>query len=146
MVGDAVLDRGREIPVGDQQARFLVIPAERGELLRLKLERSPWLRAEIERQNWHVLKWQHLDTLARRAGADGVARAGPRPRPAHRAGRRAADDVRGVKGPRIALLAQRAGRRLRPGVPWFPPAALPTHVPGRALAGRDGPSCGARPP
>ncbi len=69
MVGDAILDRGREIPIGDQQARFLVIPAERSELLRLKLERSPWLRSEMERQNWHVLKWQHLDTLASRAGA-----------------------------------------------------------------------------
>ncbi|HEX7172022.1 MAG TPA: hypothetical protein VF365_05370, partial [Candidatus Limnocylindria bacterium] len=69
MVGDAVLRRGREIPVGEQQARFLVIPAERAELLRLKLARSPWLRAEVERQNWHVLKWQHLDTLAQRAGA-----------------------------------------------------------------------------
>ena len=69
MVGDAILDRGRQIPVGKEQARFLVIPAERGDLLRLKLERSPWLRAEIERQNWHVLKWQHLDTLAARAGA-----------------------------------------------------------------------------
>jgi hypothetical protein len=69
MVGEAILDRGRQVPVGEQQARFLVVPAERGELLRLKLERSPWLRSEIERQNWHVLKWQHLDTLAARAGA-----------------------------------------------------------------------------
>ncbi len=63
MVGDAVLRRGREIPVADEQARFLVVPAERAELLRLKMERSPWLRDELERQNWHVLKWQHLDTL-----------------------------------------------------------------------------------
>ncbi|MDQ2688819.1 MAG: hypothetical protein M3Y29_00905, partial [Chloroflexota bacterium] len=69
MVGDAVLQRGRQIPIGDQQARFLVIPAERAELLRLKLQRSPWLRDEVERQNWHVLKWQHLDTLVARAGA-----------------------------------------------------------------------------
>lgn len=69
MVGDAVLRRGREIPVTEQQARFLVIPAERAELLRLKLERSPWLRAEVERQNWHVLKWQHLETLAGRSTA-----------------------------------------------------------------------------
>ncbi|HSJ00376.1 MAG TPA: hypothetical protein VLA59_08320 [Patescibacteria group bacterium] len=69
MVGDAVLRRGREIPVGDQQARFLVVPAERTELLRLKLQRSPWLRAEVERQNWHILKWQHLDTLLGRPGA-----------------------------------------------------------------------------
>jgi hypothetical protein len=69
MIGDAVLRRGRELPVGDQQARFLVVPAERGELLRLKLQRSPWLREEVERQNWHILKWQHLDTLAARPGA-----------------------------------------------------------------------------
>jgi len=69
MVGEAILARGREIPIGEQQARFLVIPAERAELLRVKLERSPWLRAELERQNWHVLKWQHLDTLAARDGA-----------------------------------------------------------------------------
>ncbi len=69
MVGEAVLRRGREIPLGKQQARFLVIPAERAELLRLKLDRSPWLRDEVERQNWHVLKWQHLDTLAAREGA-----------------------------------------------------------------------------
>jgi hypothetical protein len=69
MVGEAVLQRGRQIPVGDQQARFLVIPAERAELLRLKIARSPWLRAELERQNWHVLKWPHLATLVARSGA-----------------------------------------------------------------------------
>jgi hypothetical protein len=69
MLGTAVLDRGRQIPPADQQARFLVIPAERTELVRLKLERSPWLRGEIERQNWHFLKWQHLATLMAREGA-----------------------------------------------------------------------------
>ena len=69
MIGDAVLRRGREVPVNEQQARFLVVPAERTELLRTKLRRSPWLRAEVERQNWHILKWQHLDTLAARPGA-----------------------------------------------------------------------------
>ncbi len=69
MVGEAVLRRGAQIPSDDQQARFLVLPAERGELLRLKLERSPWLRSEMDRQNWHVLKWQHLDALAARPGA-----------------------------------------------------------------------------
>ncbi|HUF07013.1 MAG TPA: hypothetical protein VMP86_06455 [Candidatus Binatia bacterium] len=69
MVGEPILQRGREIPVGESQARFLVIPAERAELLRLKLQRSPWLRQEMERQNWHVLKWQHLDTLAARSEA-----------------------------------------------------------------------------
>ena len=69
MVGEAILDRGRQILIGDQQARFLVIPAERTELLRLKLQRSPWLRDELERQNWHILKWQHLDALVAREGA-----------------------------------------------------------------------------
>jgi len=69
MVGDAVLRRGRAIPMGEGQARFLVIPAERAELLRLKIERSPWLREELHRQNWHILKWQHLQTLFDREGA-----------------------------------------------------------------------------
>jgi hypothetical protein len=69
MVGEPLLGRGRQIPLDEHQARFLVIPAERGELLRLKLQRSPWLREELERQNWHILKWQHLDTLASRDGA-----------------------------------------------------------------------------
>ena len=69
MLGEAVLRRGREIPVGEQQARFLVVPAERTELIRLKLERSPWLRAEVEQQNWHFLKWQHFQTLFGRDNA-----------------------------------------------------------------------------
>jgi hypothetical protein len=69
MMGEAVLRRGRQIEPSDQQARFLVFPAERTELVRLKLERSPWLRGEIERQNWHFLKWQHLEELVSREGA-----------------------------------------------------------------------------
>ena len=69
MVGEAVLRRGSQIPTSDQQARFLVVPAERAELLRLKLARSPWLRTEVERQNWHVLKWPHLEALLGREGA-----------------------------------------------------------------------------
>jgi hypothetical protein len=63
MMGEPILRRGRQIPAGEQQARFLVIPNERTELVRLKLERSPWLRSEVEQQNWHFLKWQHLETL-----------------------------------------------------------------------------------
>ncbi len=70
MVGEPILRRGRGIEPTEQQARFLVIPGERAELLRLKLDRSPWLRSEMERQNWHVLKWQHLETLVRREGAE----------------------------------------------------------------------------
>ena len=69
MVGEAVFGRGRQIDPTDQQARFLVVPAERAELLRLKLARSPWLRDEMARQNWHVLKWQHFEALAGREGA-----------------------------------------------------------------------------
>ncbi|MCV0404339.1 MAG: hypothetical protein K5924_11655 [Chloroflexi bacterium] len=69
MVGEPVLRRGATIPVGKDQARFLVVPAERAELLRLKIQRSPWLREELDRQNWHILKWQHLQTLTERDGA-----------------------------------------------------------------------------
>jgi hypothetical protein len=69
MLGEAILRRGTEIPTSEQQARFLVVPAERTELLRLKLARSPWARSEIERQNWHVLKWPHLEALVEREGA-----------------------------------------------------------------------------
>jgi hypothetical protein len=70
MMGEAILRRGRQIPPSEQQARFLLFPAQRTELVRLKLERSPWLRAEVERQNWHFLKWEHLATLIEREGAD----------------------------------------------------------------------------
>jgi hypothetical protein len=69
MLGEAVLRRGSQIPTSEQQARFLVIPPERAELLRLKLARSPWARSEVERQNWHVLKWPHLEALVAREGA-----------------------------------------------------------------------------
>jgi hypothetical protein len=69
MLGESILQRGRQIEPTDQQARFCVFPAERTELLRLKLDRSPWLRAEVARQNWHFLKWQHLEGLAARDGA-----------------------------------------------------------------------------
>ncbi|MGZ6372899.1 MAG: hypothetical protein ACXWL8_05840, partial [Candidatus Limnocylindria bacterium] len=69
MLGEAILRRGREIPPSDQQARIMLFPAERTDLVRLKLARSPWLRSELERQNWHFLKWQHLETLASREAA-----------------------------------------------------------------------------
>ncbi|HET6381245.1 MAG TPA: hypothetical protein VFH63_09510 [candidate division Zixibacteria bacterium] len=69
MLGEAILRRGRRIEPTDDQARFIVFPAERTELVRLKLERSPWLRAEVERQNWHFLKWQHLQALVAGEGA-----------------------------------------------------------------------------
>ena len=100
MLGEAVLRRGSQIPTSDQQARFLVIPAERAELLRLKLSRSPWVRTEIERQNWHVLKWPHLEALVARGGADRVAGADDRARSTRRARRQAADHVRRKAHPR----------------------------------------------
>lgn len=77
LLGDPILRRGREITPSDEQARFLVFPAERTELLRLKLERSPWLREEVERQNWRFLKWQHLETLAAKEGTPTLERLEP---------------------------------------------------------------------
>ena len=44
MVTDALLRRGPRIPSDETIVRFLVIPPERVELLRLKLARSPLLR------------------------------------------------------------------------------------------------------
>ena len=69
MLGEAILKRGRRVDPAENQARFLVFPRERTDLVRHKLDRSPWLRDEVGRQNWHFLKWQHLETLAQREGA-----------------------------------------------------------------------------
>ena len=49
--------------------RFLVIPPERVELLRLKLARSPLLRKAMDDQNWHILKADHLRRLHAREDA-----------------------------------------------------------------------------
>ncbi len=43
--------------------RFLVVPPERTELLRLKLARSPLLRERMEDDNWHILKSDHVRRL-----------------------------------------------------------------------------------
>ena len=69
MLSEAVLRRGRRLEPSERQVRFLVFPRERTDLVRLKLARSPWLRDEVARQNWHFLKWQHLETVAKRPGA-----------------------------------------------------------------------------
>ncbi|HSH21144.1 MAG TPA: hypothetical protein VK992_00825, partial [Candidatus Caenarcaniphilales bacterium] len=52
--------------------RFLVIPPERTELVRLKLQRSPVLREALAAGNWHILKSNHLRrlTAAEEAGLD----------------------------------------------------------------------------
>jgi hypothetical protein len=57
------LERGRRIPTDDKVVRFLVVPDERIELIRLKLARSPLLRAKMHDDNWHILKWGHVRRL-----------------------------------------------------------------------------------
>jgi hypothetical protein len=69
MVTDALLRRGPRIPSDETIVRFLVIPPERVELLRLKLARSPLLRKAMDEQNWHILKADHLRRLHARDDA-----------------------------------------------------------------------------
>jgi hypothetical protein len=64
MLGDAVLRRGRGIPPDERIVRFLVLPAERTDLLRLKLEHSPVVRAAMDAGNWHVLRTDALRRFA----------------------------------------------------------------------------------
>ncbi|HEV8489246.1 MAG TPA: hypothetical protein VGQ58_05620 [Candidatus Limnocylindrales bacterium] len=63
MLGEPVLRRHGRIPPDERLVRFVVVPAERTELIRHKLARSPVLRAAIDSGNWHVLKWDHLRTF-----------------------------------------------------------------------------------
>jgi hypothetical protein len=63
MLGEPVLRRHGHIPQDERLVRFLVVPAERTELIRHKLARSPVLREAITSGNWHVLKWDHLRTF-----------------------------------------------------------------------------------
>jgi hypothetical protein len=69
MLGEPLLRRGPLIPNDDKVVRFLVIPPERAELVRLKLERSPLLRAAQDEGNWHILKSNHLRRLFAREEA-----------------------------------------------------------------------------
>jgi hypothetical protein len=66
MLGEPVLRRGRGIPGDERIVRFLVLPAERVELLRRKLEHSPVLRAAMAAGNWHVLRTDALHRFAAR--------------------------------------------------------------------------------
>lgn len=70
MLAETILRRGRRIPTEEHLVRFLVIPPERAELVRLKLSRSPVLRQVIREDNWHIIKSDHLRHLAEREGAD----------------------------------------------------------------------------
>jgi len=66
MLGDPVLARHARYPIDDRVVRFLVVPQERAELVKIKLARSPLLRREVEQRNWHFLKWNHLAAFAAR--------------------------------------------------------------------------------
>ena len=70
MITEALLRRGPRIPSQETIVRFLVIPPERVELVRLKLARSPLLRKALDDQNWHILKADHLRRLLARDEAD----------------------------------------------------------------------------
>ena len=69
MLGEPVLGRHARYPVDDKVVRFLVVPAERADLLKVKLARSPLLRKAIEERNWHFIKWNHLAKFAARPDA-----------------------------------------------------------------------------
>jgi hypothetical protein len=66
MLGEPILRRHARIPPDERLVRFVVIAPERTELVRYKLARSPLLRQSMEAGNWHILKSNHLRTLAER--------------------------------------------------------------------------------
>jgi hypothetical protein len=70
MLADPLLKRGQLIPTDDKLVRFLVIPPERSELVRIKLARSPVLRDAMVAGNWHILKSNHLRRLFAAEEAD----------------------------------------------------------------------------
>jgi hypothetical protein len=55
--------RGPRIDTTDSIVRFLVVPDERSELIRLRLARSPLLRERIRADNWHMLTWTNVRRL-----------------------------------------------------------------------------------
>ncbi|HWH23401.1 MAG TPA: hypothetical protein VNW68_00755 [Candidatus Limnocylindria bacterium] len=63
MLTEPFLRRAPRIPADETIVRFLVIPPERVELVRLKLARSPLLRAAMEAGNWHILRSDLLRRL-----------------------------------------------------------------------------------
>ena len=67
---EAVMKRGPSIETNDNLVRFLVVPDERTELVRLRLERSPVLRRRLETDNWHILKWSNVRRLQASPRAD----------------------------------------------------------------------------
>jgi hypothetical protein len=69
MLGEPVLVHHARYPIDDKVVRFLVIPPERADLVKVKLARSPLLRKAVEARNWHFLKWNHLAEFAARPEA-----------------------------------------------------------------------------
>ena len=69
MLGEPILVHHARYPIDERVVRFLVIPPERADLLKVKLARSPLLRKAIEERNWHFLKWNHLAEYAARPEA-----------------------------------------------------------------------------
>ncbi len=66
MLGETILRRHSRIPPDDRLVRFLVVAAERADLIRHKLDASPVLRTAMTTDNWHLVLWPHLRTwLAR---------------------------------------------------------------------------------
>jgi hypothetical protein len=63
MLSEPLLHRGPRVPADESIFRFLVLPAERTELVRLKLDRSALLRSAIDEFNWHILKADHVRQL-----------------------------------------------------------------------------------
>jgi hypothetical protein len=55
--------RGPRIETTESLVRFLVVPDERSELIRLRLARSPLLRERLRADNWHILKWTNVRRL-----------------------------------------------------------------------------------
>src|SRR5664280_996387 len=69
MLGEPVLRRGRRIPPDDRVVRFLVLPPERVELVRVRLDDSPVLRRAFDEGNWHILRSDALKRFAELAEA-----------------------------------------------------------------------------
>jgi hypothetical protein len=63
MLAEPLLVRGPAIATDERTVRFLVVPDERVELVRLKLSRSPLLRTAMDDGNWHILKWSNVRRL-----------------------------------------------------------------------------------
>lgn len=63
ILDETVIRRGARVPTTDALVRFLVVPPERADLVRLKLERSPLLRFRLAEDNWHIIKSDHLGRL-----------------------------------------------------------------------------------